>query len=307
LQDLASRLTIGQYVRRYALSNGQRNRYSFEMTDDTLGLEQDLGAEGTRERILAEAIEMFTRHGYHRTTLRLLADRLGITKAAILYHFPAKDRILVALMEPFVVAVEEAIEHAATLPFPDSRRALLDGILESYLANQQLLLMARTDASIFTHEETYQRFMRMPGRVIEIIVGPDAPLEDKVWAIQLMGTLGDSVLFFGDAPKGELRAAILHGTLRLLSDGPPSSAPAGSPRIDVSWSSPRVDTFTTADPPRAGSTDVFGGGRRAGRPRALSGERIERAKEMYASGAHNVDAIAAELGVSRATVYRYLN
>lgn len=305
------RLTIGQHTRRYALSNGQRNSYSFEMTDDTPGPEPalgpDVGAEGTRERILAEATEMFTRHGYHRTTLRLLADRLGITKAAILYHFPAKDRIVVALMEPFIVAIEEAIEHAAALPFPESRRALLDGILDGYLANQQLLLMARTDASIFTHEETYQRFMRMPGRVIEIIVGPDAPLEDKVWAVQLMGTLGDSVLLFGDAPKAELREAILHGTLRLLRDGPPSHAPEEA-RIDVGWSNARLSTsYEPTGPPHAGGIERLGSGRRVGRPRALSGERIERAKEMYASGAHNVDAIAAELGVSRATVYRYLN
>ncbi|WP_203926493.1 TetR family transcriptional regulator [Virgisporangium ochraceum] len=283
------------------------------MTDDTLGpgtaiaVDGVEGAEGTRDRILAEAIEMFTRHGYHRTTLRLLADRLGITKAAILYHFPAKDRIIVALMDPFVVAIEEAIEHAAAIPFPDSRRVLLDGILDAYLANQQLLLMARTDASIFTHEETYQRFMRMPGRVIEIMVGPDAPLEDKVWAVQLMGTLGDSVLFFGDAPKAELREAILQGTLRLLVDGPPSHTPEG-PRIDITWQDPRLTTsYEPTGPPHTGGVERLGSGRRVGRPRALSGERIERAKEMYASGAHNVDAIAAELGVSRATVYRYLN
>lgn len=270
------------------------------------------GAEGTRERILAEAIEMFTRHGYHRTTLRLLADRLGVTKAAILYHFPAKDRIIQALMEPFVVALEDAIERAAALPFPASRLALLEGLLDTYLAHQRLLLMARTDASIFTHEETYQRFMRMPARVIAIIVGPEAPLEDKVWAVQLMGTLGDSVLFFPEAPTAELRAVIFNGTLSLLAAGPPSRLPEPPPRIDVAWPRPGFQPVLApevADPPPANV--VYGGsrrsGRRVGRPRVLSGERITRAKEMYASGAHNVDDIAAELGVSRATVYRYLN
>jgi AcrR family transcriptional regulator len=264
-------------------------------------------AEGTRERILAEAIEMFTRHGYHRTTLRLLADRLGVTKAAILYHFPAKDRIIQALMEPFVAAIEEAIERAGALPFPASRLALLESILDAYLANKRLLLMARTDASIFTHEETYQRFMRMPGRVIAIIVGPDATLADKVWAVQLMGTLGDSVLFFAEAPAADLRAAILNGTLTLLAAGQPSRLPERPARVDVAGPGPNLPVTDAGVPPRAPAGDVNGGGRRVGRPRALSGERITRAKEMYASGAHNVDDIAAELGVSRATVYRYLN
>jgi AcrR family transcriptional regulator len=272
----------------------------------------DGGTEGTRERILAEAIEMFTRHGYHRTTLRLLADRLGVTKAAILYHFPAKDRIIQALMDPFVAAIENAIERAAALPFPASRHALLEGILDTYLAHQRLLHMARTDASIFTHEETYKRFMRMPARVIEIIVGPDAPLEDKVWAVQLMGTLGDSVLFFPEAPAAELRTAIFNGTLSLLAAGPPSQLPEPPAQVDMTWPHP---SFRPTLAPEAADPSqekvVYGGGRpagrRVGRPRALSGERITRAKEMYASGAHNVDDIAAELGVSRATVYRYLN
>lgn len=262
--------------------------------------------ESTRERILSEAIEMFTRHGYHRTTLRLLADRLGVTKAAILYHFPAKDRILHALMEPFVDGIEEAIERAAALPFPDCREGLLRSLLDTYLANQRLLLMARTDASIFTHEDTYRRFMRMPRRISEIMVGPDAPLEDRVWAVQLMGSLGDSVLFFGETPPAALREAILKGTLRLLAGGPPSELPASPRRVDIAWAD---KTFLSAAGPAAERPVVSTrkGGRRAGRPRALSGERITRAKEMHASGAHNVEDIAAELGVSRATVYRYLN
>ncbi|MFD0784167.1 helix-turn-helix domain-containing protein, partial [Micromonospora azadirachtae] len=46
--------------------------------------------------------------------------------------------------------------------------------------------------------------------------------------------------------------------------------------------------------------------RRPGRPRALDREQVEAARRMYASGEHSVDAIAAALHVSRATVYRHL-
>jgi hypothetical protein len=151
--------------------------------------------------------------------------------------------------------------------------------------------------------------MRMPGRVIEVIVGPDAPLEDQVWAVQLMGTLGDSVLFFSDQPPAELRAALQQGTLRLLAGGPPSRLPK-HPRID--WvvpgpGGPPTPLVDLAPSPHAPSTRPPGSGRRVGRPRAMSGERITRARAMHASGEHNAEAIAAELGVSRATVYRYLN
>jgi AcrR family transcriptional regulator len=55
----------------------------------------------TRERILAVASELFTEQGYEGTSLREIADRLDITKAALYYHFRSKDEILETLLEPF--------------------------------------------------------------------------------------------------------------------------------------------------------------------------------------------------------------
>src|SRR5690348_7125722 len=42
---------------------------------------------GTRARIQAVAVEMFTEHGYEKTSLREIAEALGVTKAALYYHF----------------------------------------------------------------------------------------------------------------------------------------------------------------------------------------------------------------------------
>jgi AcrR family transcriptional regulator len=47
------------------------------------------GAE-TRERILDVAQELFTRQGYEKTSLRDIAERLEITKAALYYYFERK-------------------------------------------------------------------------------------------------------------------------------------------------------------------------------------------------------------------------
>ena len=66
---------------------------------------------GTRERILAVASELFTDQGYEATSLREIADRLDITKAALYYHFPSKDDILRALLEPFDGLLEELLRR----------------------------------------------------------------------------------------------------------------------------------------------------------------------------------------------------
>jgi AcrR family transcriptional regulator len=63
----------------------------------------------TRSRILAVASELFTEQGYEATSLREIADRLDLTKAALYYHFRSKDEILRALLEPFDVLIDELL------------------------------------------------------------------------------------------------------------------------------------------------------------------------------------------------------
>jgi DNA invertase Pin-like site-specific DNA recombinase len=47
-------------------------------------------------------------------------------------------------------------------------------------------------------------------------------------------------------------------------------------------------------------------GRVGGRPSVMTPAKLAAARQLYASGAHTVTAIAATLGVSRASIYRHL-
>jgi len=51
-------------------------------------------ADDTRTRIQAVALELFTEQGYDATSLREIAERLGVTKAALYYHFKSKEEIV---------------------------------------------------------------------------------------------------------------------------------------------------------------------------------------------------------------------
>ncbi|NUP26529.1 MAG: Hin recombinase, partial [Nocardia sp.] len=82
----------------------------------------------------------------------------------------------------------------------------------------------------------------------------------------------------------ELRAAILEGAQRLL-DSPRPRAP-GTRSLRPAETPPRRPT--------------------RGRPSAMTSSMVESARRMRDSGTYTVDQIAAELGVSRATVYRHL-
>ena len=57
-------------------------------------------AASTRERILNVALDLFTEKGFDGASLREIAEQLGVTKAAIYYHFASKDDILMARHAP---------------------------------------------------------------------------------------------------------------------------------------------------------------------------------------------------------------
>lgn len=49
--------------------------------------------------ILRGALEMFHEHGYHGTSVRMIANRVGVTVPALYYHYENKQAMLAALLE----------------------------------------------------------------------------------------------------------------------------------------------------------------------------------------------------------------
>ena len=53
----------------------------------------------TRARILAAATRLFAEIGYHAAANALIAEAAGITRGAMLYHFPSREDLLEAVVE----------------------------------------------------------------------------------------------------------------------------------------------------------------------------------------------------------------
>ncbi|WP_158889294.1 TetR/AcrR family transcriptional regulator [Amycolatopsis anabasis] len=64
----------------------------------------------TRERIQRVALELFSENGYEKTSLREIAERLDVTKAALYYHFRTKEDIVLSLIADLEGAVGELVE-----------------------------------------------------------------------------------------------------------------------------------------------------------------------------------------------------
>jgi AcrR family transcriptional regulator len=76
--------------------------------------QRPLDAKPRRDEILDEATRLFAERGYEGTSMADLADRVGMRKASLFYHFASKDELYAAVLDRLMIAVSAAIAHAAT-------------------------------------------------------------------------------------------------------------------------------------------------------------------------------------------------
>jgi AcrR family transcriptional regulator len=87
----------------------------------------------TRERILDVALELFNEQGYDQASLREIAKRVGVTKAALYYHFEHKEDILLELHLRVHALGREAFERLGALEDGPEIVAAWEGLLGSFI------------------------------------------------------------------------------------------------------------------------------------------------------------------------------
>ncbi|MER5625719.1 TetR/AcrR family transcriptional regulator [Streptosporangium sp. NPDC002544] len=65
---------------------------------DEVRLPPDVLPEGTKGRILREALRLFAERGFHGASIRDLAEACGIRSATLYAHYPAKEHVLAELI-----------------------------------------------------------------------------------------------------------------------------------------------------------------------------------------------------------------
>lgn len=86
-----------------------------------------MGAQrDTRARIQDVAIRLFIEQGYETTSLREIAEALGVTKAALYYHFKSKEDIVASLVDDHARTLDELTDWARRQPAtPQTRREVI--------------------------------------------------------------------------------------------------------------------------------------------------------------------------------------
>ena len=142
---------------------------------------------GTRERIQAVALELFTEHGYEKTSLREIAERLGVTKAALYYHFKSKDEIVTSLVDDRLRRMDELIAWAADQP--------------PTLATRRTLIGRYADSMFAGDLPQVMRFFEQNQTVLKSLVAGQQ-MRDRMMRLAHELCRGD------DSPAAQLRAAL---------------------------------------------------------------------------------------------------
>ena len=95
----------------------------------------------TRSQILDASLRLISERGFARTTVRDIAQRAGITDAAIYYHFQSKREILEALVEErgFVAGLQQLERLSAELPLQETLLWMANGAINIMDENRDFL------------------------------------------------------------------------------------------------------------------------------------------------------------------------
>lgn len=108
----------------------------------------------TRQRLMEATVDCLVQHGWAGTTTTLVAEQAGVSRGALLHHFPSKLDLVVAAVEHLMhLRVEELEARVDDLPAKGRTRAALDLAAEHFVSSVffaalELWVAARTDDTL---------------------------------------------------------------------------------------------------------------------------------------------------------------
>lgn len=186
----------------------------------------------TQQRLLTATIACLDELGYAGTTTNEVADRAGVSRGAMVHHYPSKSDLLIAALEHLVEerALEltkelEAIRESTKAPL--GMDALVDLLWRTfsgklYWAGLELFVAARTDAELREKFGPLER--RLAKRVLSLFLEETGMSSRDARAaiglsLHLMRGMAMERIFEPDAARERVLLAAWKKAVRALVDG----------------------------------------------------------------------------------------
>lgn len=126
----------------------------------------------SRARVVSAASRLFGRHGVAGTSLQMIADELGVTKAAVYHQFNSKADIVLAAAAPGLEGMERLLVAAEARLTPRDRfETTLDGLVDLALDHRDFAASLRRDPALYELLRTREPFQGFSRRLDRLLIG----------------------------------------------------------------------------------------------------------------------------------------
>jgi AcrR family transcriptional regulator len=141
-------------------------------------------------RIARLALARFRVGGFVGTSIADLAGALGVSKAAIYYHYRSKDALLHHLIDPLLDAIDACI-HDHTTPATTARtpRQLLGAYLAVLIAHREVVPLIATDVAVLNHPRIGPRLRAQNQQLQSLLTAPDTSVSARLRAEAALGAI----------------------------------------------------------------------------------------------------------------------
>ena len=111
-------------------------------------------------RIISAALELFAQNGVGGTSLQMIADAIGVTKAAVYHQYNTKDEIVLAAAQAELERVDAVVRAAEAESTPaQARKTLVTGMVDLAVAHRRTVSTVLNDPVIvrfFAEHESFR-------------------------------------------------------------------------------------------------------------------------------------------------------
>jgi AcrR family transcriptional regulator len=173
-------------------------------------------------RVLDAALNLIADHGVSGTSLQMIADAIGVTKAAVYHQFKSKEQIVIALTERELGGLEEALEAAeAEQDRPRAREMLLTRVIDMAVERRRMVAVLQFDPVIVRLLAEHKPFQQFIDRLYAALLGDETGTQARIHAAMLSGVISVAVMhpLVVDIDNETLRSEVLR-TMRRIVDLP---------------------------------------------------------------------------------------
>ncbi|MER7275044.1 helix-turn-helix domain-containing protein [Dactylosporangium sp. NPDC000244] len=180
------------------------------------------GAPDARAHIQRVALDLFIEEGYDKTSLREIAEKLGVTKAALYYHFPTKDDIISSLIEQRIAAVDALLDWAESQPRDSATRLQFVerySVLHDEFVHENVIRFFERNQTLINTLPAGKRMREQMLRVFALLTDPADSLAQQLRRAMALFSIHASWFLLRERPGTgeERRAAALEVATELLA------------------------------------------------------------------------------------------